>query len=77
MISLFPGDNATTGCAIALQAGILPPGADVSRPRGQTELLALLQSYDTPAQESLHGLDGSGVLRVGSIPSEDGVDCTP
>jgi hypothetical protein len=37
------GDNATTGSAIARQAGILPADCRVFRPAGQDDLLAHLQ----------------------------------
>ena len=42
------GDNATTGSAIARQAGILPAGCRVFRPADQDDLLAHLQQLGAP-----------------------------
>ena len=46
--TVFAGDNATTGSAIARQAGILPSGCRVFRPADQDDLLANLQQLGAP-----------------------------
>jgi len=45
---VFAGDNATTGSAIARQAGILPAGCRVFRPADQDDLLTNLEQLGAP-----------------------------
>ena len=46
--TVFAGDNATTGSAIARQAGILPAGCRVFRPADQDDLLTNLEQLGAP-----------------------------
>lgn len=71
------GDNATTGSAIARQAGILPAGARVAQPKGHDQLMAALGApisgdIGTGRGSVLPiGVSGSPVVEAAGGPQED------